>query len=159
MQTLKPKPYFPIKIQTQTCDSSLHLHIHTDRNREAMKERERRRGNGERSREREIEIRYTQRWKQREAMRPGTRREKQRRERGKTRLLLDFSLPSVPSPDSEHRNRRHTQELRLRIVETATGYFFPLSYIWVFNMTQFLGILVGQVQIQIFAQMFWDFLL
>ena len=30
-QTLKPKPYFPIKIQTQTCNSSLHLHIHTDR--------------------------------------------------------------------------------------------------------------------------------
>ena len=29
-QTLKPKPYFPIKIQTQTCDSSLHFHIHTD---------------------------------------------------------------------------------------------------------------------------------
>ena len=31
MQSLKPKPYFPIKIQTQTCNSSLHLHIHTDR--------------------------------------------------------------------------------------------------------------------------------
>ena len=30
-QTLKPKLYFPIKIQTQTCDSSLHLHIHIDR--------------------------------------------------------------------------------------------------------------------------------
>ena len=31
MQLLKPKPYFPIKIQTQTCNSSLHFHIHTDR--------------------------------------------------------------------------------------------------------------------------------
>ena len=31
MQTLKPKPYFPIKIQTQTCDSLLHVHIHIDR--------------------------------------------------------------------------------------------------------------------------------
>ena len=30
MQSLKPKPYFSIKIQTQTCSSSLHLHIHTD---------------------------------------------------------------------------------------------------------------------------------
>ena len=62
-QTLKPKSYFPIKLQTRTCNSLLHLHIHTDRTREAMKERERRRGNGERSKEREIEIRYTQRWK------------------------------------------------------------------------------------------------
>ena len=46
-------------------------------------------------------------------MRPGTRREKQRRERGKTLLLSDFPPPFVPSPDSEHQNRRHTQELRL----------------------------------------------
>ena len=43
-----------------------------------------------------------ERWKQREAMRPGTHREKLRRERGKTRLLSDFPPPSVPSPDSEH---------------------------------------------------------
>ena len=55
-----------------------------------------------------------------EPMRLGTRREKQRRERGKTLLLSDFPPPSVPSPDSEHRNRRHTQELRLNDSERTS---------------------------------------
>ena len=108
-----------------------------------MKERERRRGKREKSREREIEIRYTE-MEIEGGDELGTRREKQRRERGKTRLLSDFPPPSVPSPDSEHRNRRHTQESPFRpftchhqIVEIATGYFFPLSYIWVFWLDRY----------------------
>ena len=72
-----------------------------------MKERERRRGKREKSREREIEIRYTE-MEIEGGDELGTRREKQRRERGKTRLLSDFPPPSVPSPGSEHRNCRHT---------------------------------------------------
>ena len=65
-------------------------------------------------------------------MRPGTRREKQRRERGKTRLLSDFLPPSVPSPDSEHQNCRHTQELGLRkrnlsAINSVQAIYLPSS--------------------------------
>ena len=130
-----------------------------EREREAMRKQER-------SKEREIEIRYTQRQKQREAMRPGTQREKQRRERGRT-----VKTTSIRHKKSKHDYCqffcRHRFPRQTQNIETAGTYkrkrnlsainfvdrrnchrfFIPLSYIWVFNMTSFLGILVGQVQI------------